>query len=111
MGMAPIDNLVVGMVLDADVRDRTGRLLLGSGTELTSKHLHIFRTWGVLKVSIVGIDGDDEITNLPENVDLSELLMAEEALVPLFKRVDMSHPFNKELLRLVALRRIQHGNS
>ena len=111
MGMTPIDNLTVGMVLDADVRDRTGRLLLGSGAELTAKHLHIFRTWGVLKVSIAGIDGDDEITHLPENVDLSELLIAEEALIPLFKRVDMSHPFNKELLRLAALRRVQHGNS
>ncbi|NVN89598.1 MAG: hypothetical protein HXX11_03250 [Desulfuromonadales bacterium] len=111
MGMVPIDNLIVGMVLDADVRDRTGRLLLGSGAELTSKHLHIFRTWGVQKASIAGIDGDDEMTHLPENVDLSELLIVEEALAPLFKRVDMNHPVNKELLRLAALRRIQHGNS
>lgn len=34
------------MVVGADVQDRHGRLLLGAGTELTRKHLMVFRTWG-----------------------------------------------------------------
>ncbi len=111
MGMISVDNLVVGMRLDEDVRDRTGRMLLGAGVDLTSKHLRILRMWGVIEVSVAGIEGDDKAAHLPEDVNPSELELAEKALATLFRNADMNHPVNRELLRLAALRRIRHGNS
>ena len=108
MGMLPMDRLEVGMVLANDVMDRNGRLLLGAGAELTQKHLTIFRTWGVIEADIAGIDyAEDE--PLPAEVDPAALAAAEEALLPLFSHAGVDHPALRELLRLAALRKVQHG--
>lgn len=109
MGMLPIDSLEVGMVLASDVVDRTGRMLLGAGAELTSKHLTFFRTWGVVEVDIAGIDSDSDEPLLPQEVDPAALAAAEEALLPLFCHAGTAHPALRELLRLAAIRKVQHG--
>ncbi|AJY70645.1 hypothetical protein [Geobacter sulfurreducens] len=110
MGMVPIDNLDVGMTLAADVIDRTGRLLLGAGAELTAKHLHIFRTWGVAEADIAGMD-DDPGNHLPLEISPAELATAEEALRPLFLHTDLEHPAMREIMRLGAVRKAMHGAS
>lgn len=110
MGMVPIDNLAVGMVLAQDVRDRTGRLLLGAGAELGEKHLTIFRTWGIAEADIAGVDEGDAAPPLPPEVDPTKLAAAEEALRPFFRHADLNHPAMRELLRLGALRKVIHGN-
>jgi len=109
MGMLPIDNLEIGMVLASDVLDRTGRMLLGAGAELTQKHLTIFRTWGVVEADIAGIDYVNDEPPLPAEVDPAALEAAEEALQPLFAHAGVEHPALRELLRLAAIRRVQHG--
>ncbi len=109
MGMLPIDNLEVGMVLANDVMDRTGRLLLGAGAELTQKHLTIFRTWGVVEADIAGLDYAEDESPLPAEVDPAALAAAEEALLPLFSHAGVEHPALRELLRLAAIRKVQHG--
>ena len=53
MAIIPIDLLEAGMVLKADVRDRSGRLILPSGAELAEKQIRIFRTWGVTEADIL----------------------------------------------------------
>ncbi len=37
------NDLKVGMVLAEDIRDRNGRLLLNTGTELTEKNLRVLK--------------------------------------------------------------------
>ncbi len=110
MGMVPIDNLETGMVLASDVKDSTGRLLLGEGTELTQKHLMIFRTWGVEEADIAGIDDVDRSAQLPAEITPSQLQEAEQALAPLFRHAGLHHPAVRELFRLAALDRILHGH-
>lgn len=110
MGMVPIDNLEIGMILSADVKDSTGRLLLGEGTELTQKHLVIFRTWGVEEADIAGIDGVDRSVQLPAEITQSQLDEAERELTPLFHHAGQNHPVMRELLRLAAIARIIHGH-
>lgn len=110
MGMVPLDNLAVGMVLAADVRDRTGRMLLGAGAPLSDKHLMIFRTWGVAEADIEGVD-DDATPALPAQVDPAALAAAEEALRPLFRHANLDHPAIREILRLGALRKAIHDLS
>lgn len=108
MGKISIDNLEIGMVLGSDVHDRSGRMLLGAGSELTQKHLVIFRTWGILEADIVGQGTEDPHDPIPSDVDPNELAAAEQALAPLFRHTNTSHPAISELLRLAALRKVQH---
>ncbi|MHB8058890.1 MAG: hypothetical protein ACYDHC_13470 [Desulfuromonadaceae bacterium] len=108
MGKVAIENIETGMVLAGDVHDRTGRMLLGAGAELTQKHLVIFRTWGVLEADIVG-QGDDDASQIPADVNPFELAAAEQELAHLFQHADRTHPAIIELMRLAALRKVQHG--
>lgn len=97
------------MVLAGDVLDRSGRMLLGAGAELTQKHLVIFRTWGVLEADIVGQGTDEAADLIPADVDPQELIDAEQALAPLFRHTNQDHPAIIELMRIAALRKVQHG--
>lgn len=109
MGKVAIDSIETGMILAADVFDRSGRMLLGAGVELTQKHLVIFRTWGVLEADIEGLGSDEARDQVPSDVDPTELAAAELALVPLFRHTNREHPAIIELVRLAALRKVQHG--
>jgi hypothetical protein len=109
VGKVSIENIETGMVLAGDVHDRSGRMLLGAGAELTQKHLVIFRTWGVLEADIAGHGSDEDSDKIPADVDPLELAAAEQALAPLFRHSNREHPAIAELMRLAALRKVQHG--
>lgn len=109
MGIVALDNIETGMVLASDVHDRSGRMLLGSGAELTQKHLIIFRTWGVLEADIVGAGDCTAVSPIPADVDPGELAATEQALIPLFRHTNRAHPAIIELMRIAALRKIQHA--
>lgn len=109
MGTILLDNLAAGMILASDVHDRAGRMLLGAGSELTAKHLVIFRTWGVAEVQIVGEDdGSPSSQLLPPELTAEQLVVAESALAPLFATTNLDHPAMAELFRLAALRKALH---
>jgi hypothetical protein len=108
MGMVAVENIETGMVLASDVLDRSGRMLLGAGVELTQKHLAIFRTWGVLEADIEGQGSNDAASQIPADVDPLELAAAEQALAPLFRHTNLNHPVIIELIRLAALRKVHH---
>jgi hypothetical protein len=109
VGKVAIENIEIGMVLADDVHDRSGRMLLGAGAELTQKHLIIFRTWGVLEADIAGMGSGETADQLPPDIDPMELSAAEQELAPLFQHTNRSHPAIIELMKLAALRKVQHG--
>lgn len=109
MGKVAIENIETGMILAGDVRDRSGRMLLGAGAELTQKHLLIFRTWGVLEADIAGQGSDEVADQIPADIDPLELAAAEQELTSLFRHTNLGHPAIIELMRLAALRKVQHG--
>jgi len=109
MGMLPTDNLTPGMVLATNVHARTGRLLLGAGTELTDKHIYVFRIWGVIEADIAGREKEDESPASAHLIDPESWGKAEAEIKPLFLHADLTHPGMQELLRLGILRKIQHG--
>ena len=109
MGKVGIENIETGMILASDVHDRSGRMLLGAGVELTQKHLVIFRTWGVVEADIEGQGADEVVEPIPADVDPQELAAAEQALTPIFRFTNRSHPAIVELVRLAALRKVTHG--
>jgi hypothetical protein len=110
VGKIYTDNLAPGMTLGADVRDRSGRLLLGSGTELSERHLYILKTWGVVEVEITGTDEESIDPHFEKTIDSAILARIEKEITPLFRYADNNHPAIKELMHLRILREAEHGN-
>jgi hypothetical protein len=97
------------MILGADVRDRSGRLLLGSGTELSERHLFILRTWGVIEVDITGVEEVVDGPNSAETIDPALRAAVEKKIAPLFRHADINHPAIKELMCMRILREASDG--
>ena len=110
MSIVSTENLIPGMVLAADVRDRNGRLLLKEDVELTDKHLHILRTWGTVEVDILNTHEYKENTASTNAIDPELWAAIEGEITPLFHHADLSHPANKELLRIRIEREARHGD-
>ncbi|MDD2851977.1 MAG: hypothetical protein PHY09_08795 [Desulfuromonadaceae bacterium] len=108
MAIIPIDLLEAGMILKADVRDRSGRLILPAEAELAEKQIKIFRTWGVTEADILhGPDGTDiEATRENSEIDPVVLAAAEQAVDEIFRLNDVQHPVIKELMRVCLARRL-----
>ena len=49
-----IVDLKPGMVLAQSVKNHQGVLLLDAGTKITKKNIRIFKSWGVIEVSVKG---------------------------------------------------------
>ena len=49
-----IADLKPGMVLAQSTRNNQGVLLLDAGTKITKKNIRIFKSWGVIEVSVEG---------------------------------------------------------
>jgi len=89
-----LDNVEIGMELDADVVDRQGRVLLKSGVVLNEKYLRVFHTWGILEVNIKGDVEAEEMTKAypPELIkEASQLAQVH------FQHNDLNHPVIKNL--------------
>lgn len=103
MGMVHVDNLEVDMVLSEDVRDIKSRLLLAKGQKIQSKHIRIFKIWGITEVSVTGCQDEAKISE--PDIDPDKLERITEQTKYLFKHVDLSHPAIKELFRISILHR------
>ncbi len=49
-----VADLKPGMVLAQSVRNHQGVMLLAAGVKITKKNIRIFKSWGVIDVSITG---------------------------------------------------------
>ena len=85
-----ISDLEVGMEVDQEVSDASGRILAGVGVLLTDRHLEVFLAWGIASVSIRA-EG--------EQVQKQRVLSKEEerALRERFTHLDLEQPFGRAL--------------
>jgi hypothetical protein len=104
MGLLTIDDLKPGMVLGGDVKDRNGRNLLSAGTELTEKHLRIFKIWGVLEVDVKGVEQEEVAAQAAAAINPEDLLRAETIVADLFRHTDPEDPVMRELRRSTTIR-------
>jgi len=105
MAMVHVDNLEVDMVLSEDVKDIKSRLLLTKGQKIQSKHIRIFKIWGITEVCIAC--RHDEESQSESNIDPNKLEEITEETKHMFKHVDLSHPALKELFRISILYKSQ----
>ena len=108
MGVINFEDIEPGMILGADVQDHSGRTLLTGGSEVTEKHLKVFKMWGISEVDIKGIEKEEVAVKATANLDPSLLKEAKAQCSELFCRTDLEHPFIKELFRLCTLRIVRH---
>ena len=75
------------MVLDEEVRDINGRLLLQTGKNIQSAHIRIFKIWGVTEINIRGNDGNE---NTPDdNLDPEKIEKIKKYTHHLFCHADL----------------------
>ena len=101
------DKLKVGQILAEEVRDINGRLLLASGNEIQSKHIRIFKIWGIPEVNVAGTPRatDESDSHLdPELVEQSH-----ESMRFIFSHVDMGHPAIKEIFKIAVQYRCRNN--
>jgi hypothetical protein len=111
MAIISIEQLEAGMALKANVCDRSGRMLLPAGIELTDKHLKVLRTWGVSEADIVADNEDgSESVAAPVSGDPLVIAAAQEAVDQLFVHNDPQHPLIKELIRICVARKVSHAH-
>ena len=111
MATISLECLETGMTLKSAVCDRSGRLLMPAGAELSEKHLKVFRTWGVSEADIVS-DSDDDSENGPAQIsgDPVVIAAAEKAIERLFIHNDPQQPLIKELIRICVARKVAHAS-
>ncbi|MDX9765720.1 MAG: hypothetical protein RBT51_00105 [Ectothiorhodospiraceae bacterium] len=101
-----VKNLRPDQVLAADVRDRSGRLLIPSGMSIKEKHIKVLMSWGITEVTVRNDpDAQTEAPSTPEPtspVDLPPGIQAR--LADLFRHADLSQPHMRELYALAGIR-------
>ena len=107
MGKVNLDDIKPGMKLEKDVQERSGRVLLRAGTEITERHLNIFRTWGVAEADIESMSSEEASAQATRDLDPEVLKAAEDAIDPLFTHTDLDHAGVRELKRLCVLRHVR----
>ncbi len=107
MGLTHINDLKPGMILDEEVRDINGRLLLKKDKKIQSSHFRIFKIWGVTEVNIQGNNGDKNPFADPASPERIEKI--EETTKNLFRHVDLDHPAIKEIYRISLEFRSKHN--
>jgi hypothetical protein len=95
MARIQIAELQVGMVLEKDVVDRTGRMLVPLGATLSEKHLQGMKMWGVKSVQVVlgGLTREDGL----REPTAEEQEIVRSRMDRLFRDADPEH----ELMRLL----------
>lgn len=107
------DDLAPGMVLSQDVKDRSGRLLVRTGTELTERSLKVLRTWGVVEVTVEEDEQTSQLDTVEHehplaNTDPELVTRAMAHAEHIFRHVDMSHPAAAALASLVVERCVKN---
>jgi hypothetical protein len=98
MTIRRIRQIKPGMIINTDVHDKSGRLLLGKGASITDRHMVVFMTWGVSEVDA------DPPKKVEEVAETEVVEKTEETEVPpevekLFSHVDRDHVLMRELFQ------------
>jgi hypothetical protein len=105
MGILNVRYIEAGMVLEEDVVNFQGTVLISAGAELTEKHLKALRAWGITEAKIVGISSTD-LEDTLDSVHQEIRGLVERELTYLFQKANAEDPVMAELYRLAIKRRL-----
>jgi hypothetical protein len=108
MGKVNLENISPGMVLGKDVKERSGRVLLRAGTEISDRHMNILKTWGVTEVDVENLTQQEVNAQVTQQLDPAALKIAEEQVSYLFSHTDKEHPAMRELMRISVMKQVRN---
>jgi hypothetical protein len=95
--MVSCDELIEGMVLARPAVSPQGQLLAAKGTAVTSRHMRLFKMWGVTEVDIEGHEGRAARPATP--LSETERRVIEETIGQRFEGA-LGHPAMMEIARV-----------
>ncbi len=106
MSFVLVENLESGSMLDQDVQDINGRLLLSKGQTLNDKHIRILRIWGVTEVQIV--DNPHDAASDHEEIDLQKMEEVKAVVQLLFSKLDSDIPAINQVMQCAITHRFDN---
>ena len=110
MKIIKLKDILPGMVLAKDVKDRTGRVLLIAGNRLSENHIKIFRSWGITEVCTKSGVSPKDLEEKMVDTKSPVYKKAEKELRELFCYTDMQNSVVKELFQLSLERKLKNLN-
>ncbi len=109
MSVVALDKLQEGVVLNTDVRDNNGRLILSKGKRIDAAHIRLFRIWGVAEVDIEG----ERDTAAPGAGDkdagpVNQRIKSEHTVEMILQNLDARHPAIETIFRAAVEYRSQN---
>jgi hypothetical protein len=80
MAKLNLEDVQPGMVLEKDVEERSGQVLLRAGSEITDRHLNILRSWGVTEPDIQNVTQEQVNAQVMQQFDPKILKEVEERM-------------------------------
>jgi len=102
MAQISTEEVQAGMVLEKDVKNSHGQVLIRAGMELKERHLTLIRSWGVTEVVV---RGEEKPKGEPIDVSPEAYAWAEGSLKLRFSRVSLADPVMQEIFRQSAMRK------
>ena len=99
MGLINIATVQPGMTLASPVFSPQGVMLLREGTNITVRHIFLFKTWGVLEADIEGIEARDTMDIDITGFNNEELISRQQALEHRFSAV-LDNEIMAEIFRI-----------
>jgi len=90
LGVVVLQNVKEGAVLEQDVRDINGRLLLSKGQAVNSQHIRVLKIWGIPEVDIS--EPDQSAASAPSLPDPQKMIRAEQSAKMVLQNTDLAHP-------------------
>jgi HD-like signal output (HDOD) protein len=106
MGMVHINSLKPGMVLADEVRDLSGKLLIGKGKKIMPNHFRVLKIWGVTEVNIRS--NNDDKKEIKPDFTSEQYKNIYEITQQVFRYNDCEHPAIKEIFQLSVLFRNEY---
>jgi len=103
-GIFPVDDILPGMVLAADVCAPNGRKLFAAGTKLDARHLKTLKTWGVAEAEVETRDVERNAPAVRERISHDVMNASRTRLAEIFALSGRDHPALHELHQLCVLR-------
>jgi len=106
MALIRISNIKPGQIVSADVKDRSGRILLAANAELTEDNIKIIKSWGVVEIEVNGEINDAVADPSLTKVNPEQLQDIDLELSKRFRFLNKSHPFIHELFEICLRRQL-----
>lgn len=107
MPLINIKRVKPNMLLEEPIKNFSGQVLFGRGTNLTDNNIKTLKAWGITDLAILGNSFEPSSPQKIFSIDPKILEEAQSETEKLFCYSNIDHPAMKELLRLSTLKNLK----